>query len=124
MKDKNILCEKCGGAMLPAVEDSVQGLKCSNCGSWGYLTSYIPEIQADSTNYSICLQSGSPSTLQAIKSLASVARCNFFQAKKLIQGSEQIIFTGNGEKTLQAITVLTEAGIKHIITPTFKYKGK
>ena len=124
MNDKKILCAKCGGAMLPAVEGSVQGLKCSKCGEWGYLTSYIPEIQADSTSYSISLQAGNIPASQAIKGLASVAQCNFLQAKRLLQESEQIIFTGNAEATLQATIILTEAGIKHIITPDFKYQRK
>lgn len=63
-------------------------------------------------------------TSQVLKALASVAQCNFLQAKRLLQESEQIIFTGNAEATLQATTILTEAGIKHIITPNFKYQGK
>ena len=124
MNDKKILCAKCGGAMLPAVEESVQGLKCSKCGEWGYLTSYIPKLQADSTSYSISLQAGNTPTSQALKALASVAQCNFLQAKRLLQESEQVIFTGNAEATLQATTILMEAGIKHIITPDFKYQGK
>ena len=38
-ENKNI-CKKCGGEMIPVIEDSVQGLKCIQCGERGCMTKH------------------------------------------------------------------------------------
>ena len=118
--NKNI-CEKCGGEMFPAIEGSVQGLKCSRCGEWGYMTTYIPEIQNDKTIYSILLQNGNPVTLETIKSVASISGYNYLEAKALLVGTNEKVFEGFAEDTLKAAKNLKDNGIKYNIYPDFKY---
>ena len=74
MVDDTIICKKCGGEMVPTVEGSVQGLKCSQCGEWDYVTTYLPEIYSDKTIYSVFLQPNSPATMQTIKNIATVGK--------------------------------------------------
>lgn len=116
-----MICKKCGGEMVPAVEGSVQGLKCSLCGEWSYMTTYISDIKTDKTIYSICLQTGNSTTIQTIKNVAAVSKCNFIEAKELLGKANQIIFEGTAEKTLEAANFLKSVGIKYTISPDFQY---
>ena len=121
MVDDTMICKKCGGEMVPTVEDSVQGLKCSQCGEWDYATTYLPEIYSDKTIYSVFLRPGNHATLQTIKHVASVANCNFIKAKELLCTTDQKILEGTAQTILEAVGKLKSAGIRYVISPDFKY---
>ena len=116
-----MICKKCGGEMVSIVEGSVQGLKCSQCGEWDYVTTYLPEIYSDKTIYSVFLQPGNPATLQTIKNVVSVANCNFIKAKEFLCKTGHKIFEGTAQATLEAVNKLKSAGIRYVISPDFKY---
>ena len=59
--------------MIPVIEDSVQGLKCIQCGERECMTTYIPEIQTDNTIYPIYWLLDSLITLQTVKSVVLVS---------------------------------------------------
>ena len=121
MVDDTIICQKCGGEMVPTVEGSVQGLKCSQCGEWDYVTTYLPEIYSDKTIYSVFLQPNNPATMQMIKNIAAVANCNFIKAKELLCTTGQKILEGTAQTILEAVGKLKSAGIRYVISPDFKY---
>ena len=114
-------CKKCAGEMIPVIEDSVKGLKCIKCGEWGYMTTYVSEIQTNNTIYSIYLLLDNPITLQTVKSVALVSGCNYLKAKELMSKTNSKIFEGTAETVLKAVDILKMSGIKYKIFPDFKY---
>ena len=124
MNENNNICKKCGGEMIPVIEDSVQGLKCIQCGEWGYMTTYIAEIQTDNTIYSIYLLLDNPITLQTVKSVALVSGCNYLKAKELMSKINSKILEGTVETVLKAVDILKMSGIKYKIFPDFKYDNE
>ena len=112
------------GIRHPVIEDSVQGLKCIQCGEWGYMTTYIAEIQTDNTMYSIYLLLDNPITLQTVKSVALVSGCNYLKAKELMSKTNSKIFEGTAEAVLKAVDILKMSGIKYKIFPDFKYDNE
>ena len=123
MDNKNI-CKKCCGKMIFTIEGSIQGQKCSRCGEWGYMTTYIPEIQNDKTIYSIFLQEENPVTLEIIKTVAMISNLNFVNTKELLSETYPKIFEGSAVDTLTAAKVLKGNRIKYRIYPDFKYDIK
>ena len=114
-----IICEKCGNEMKPLSEIYPIGMTCPNCG-WGWATTYIEPIRADSMNYHIVLLSAN-TALPNIKLISKIAGCNYLDAKKLIETTPREIFCGNAVEVKAFKEMLETANIEISIDPEFPY---
>jgi hypothetical protein len=116
-------CEKCGGELEYRREGSVQGLYCKQCG-WQVVTTYIPEIEVDETDYEVRARGGDFHNEAHVKAVADVSGRNFLGARKLLQESEPLVFRGKAPGVARVREVLGAAGIAYRIAPPFPYDGR
>jgi large subunit ribosomal protein L7/L12 len=113
-------CEECGRELEPAREGSVQGLLCKNCG-WAVITSYIPAIELDETDYEVRARGGDYRNESHVRAVSELSGCNFLNARKLLQQHEPVVFTGKAPGVLRARNVLSAAGLDYQILPPFSH---
>ena len=109
-------CAECGGELEARQEGSVQGLYCKNCG-WQVVTTYIPPIELDKTDYEVRVTGGDFHNEAHVKAVAEVSGRNFLGARKLLQESEPRVFKGKATEVVRAEAVLTAAGVGVQILP-------
>jgi hypothetical protein len=116
-------CEKCGGEMEFRQEGSVQGLFCKNC-DWYLVTTHIPAIQLDETDYEVRATGGDFHNEAHVKAVAEVSGRNFLGARKLLQESEPLVYRGKAPEVARAHGVLTTAGVGVQILPPFPHSHR
>jgi hypothetical protein len=113
-------CERCGGETEFRRDVSVQGHFCKHC-SWYAVTTYIPEIYLDQTDYEVRVRGGDYHNQNHVKAVATVSGRNFLAARKLLQESDPLVFKGRAPQVAEVRDVLAAAGLAHEIQPAFPY---
>lgn len=115
-----MVCEKCKGNMNWSIEGSTQGWKCSVCG-WNIITTYIDEINADETEYSLYIKNVPKIDKEKIKFVAKIASVNFIIAKQMLGEKELCVLKAKAPEIKAAIAKLQELNIDFNVSPLFKY---
>lgn len=116
-----MVCEKCMQEMIWSVEGSTQGWRCPMCG-WNIITTYIDEIDADTTEYSLYIRCLSEVDTEKIKFVATIANVNFVIAKRMLEEKKEIcILKGRAPKIKSAIVKLQVLNIDYDVNPSFGY---
>ena len=113
-------CENCGGEMEFRREGSVQGLVCQQCG-WSLVTTYIPAIQLDETDYEVRACGGDYRNETHVKAVSELSSHNFLGARKLLQQHDPVVFKGKAADVVRARNMLVAAGLSYQILPPFPY---
>jgi hypothetical protein len=113
-------CAKCGRETEPRREGSVQGLFCSQCG-WSLVTTCIPAIQLDETDYEVRACDGDYRNERHIRAVSAVSGRNFLDARKLLRQHEPVVFKGKAPDVRRARDVLVAAGLSYQILPPFPH---
>lgn len=101
-------------------DDSVQGWICPSC-RWNIITTYIEEISADETEYSVYVKNVSDVNTEKIKFVAKTANVNFIIAKQMLEEKEICILKAKALDIKSVIAKLQELKIDFNISPSFKY---
>jgi len=109
-------CSQCGGELELRQEGSVQGLFCGNC-DWYCVTSNLPSIELDHTEYEVRTAGGDVHNQAHIKAVAEVSGRNFLGARKLLQETEPLVYKGKAPEVARAEAVLAAAGLGVQIRP-------
>ena len=112
-------CEECRANLEHRIQGSTQGLFCHQCNEWVIVTTYIPEIVRDRTQYRMYLCCADSNNKEHIKALAKLANINFLQAKKMIQEDRALIFEDNAFAINRVRKVFNYLLIKYDIEPLF-----
>ena len=115
-----MVCEKCMQEMIWSVEGSTQGWRCPMCG-WNIITTYIDEIDADETEYSLYIRCVLEVDAEKIKFVAKTANVNFVTAKRMLEEKETCILKAKAPKIKSAIVKLQELNIDYDVSPSFNY---
>jgi len=121
LQTKATKCHKCDCEAAPKVDGNVQGIYCQKCEKWLVVTTYIPEILTDSTEYKIILVSGDFKNTDQIKVVADIGNINFIDARKLLKENEIEIYSGNAQTVKNAISNLVRANLVYRVEPDFPY---
>jgi len=116
----DFVCEKCGAQAELRQQGSTQGIYCTKC-DWAVVTTFIPEIKKDMTDYKIRISSGDAHNEQHVKAVAMISGVNFLAARKLLQEPEAVVFEGRAVKVIVVRDALEKAGITCRIIPEFRY---
>ena len=117
---QNEKCEQCGGALEFRKNGSVQGYFCKGC-DWALVTTFIPDIQLDETQYTIAVSGGDYHNELHIKAVADASQINFLSARKLLQQVNPEVFKGEATKVIKVRESLSSAGLICNINPPFSY---
>lgn len=115
-----MVCEKCKAELTWRIEGATQGWWCPVCG-WNAVTTYIDEIHADMTEYSLCIRNVQEIDKEKLKFVAKTANVNFIIAKQMLQKREVCILKARAPKIKAAIARLQELNIDYNVSPMFKY---
>ncbi|MBI9052030.1 MAG: hypothetical protein JEZ00_21630 [Anaerolineaceae bacterium] len=113
-------CEKCNAEMITFIEESTQGVRCPNCG-WSIITTYIEEIRADSTIYSIYISHVTNIKTSQIRIVAKKANVNFMKAKDMLLSDDVKLCEEKAPKIKKIIEYLDKEKIPYKVIPDFKY---
>jgi len=119
-ENQEVICEKCKGEMNFSIKGSEQGWSCPVCG-WGIVTTYIDEIDADMTEYSLCIRNVQEIDKEKIEFIAKIANVNFIIARQMLQEKEVCILKAKALEIKAAIVKLQELNIDYNVSPMFKY---
>lgn len=114
------VCEKCGSLMELRHEGSTQGLYCTRCG-WSVVTTHISEVRLDTTEYEVRIRDGNYRNEQHVKAVAHVSGVNFLAARKLLQDTQPIVFSGKAVDVVRVREILVAAGMACVISPEFRW---
>ena len=115
-----MVCEKCKEEMNWSIEGATQGWRCPVCG-WNIITTYIDEISADETEYSLYIRNVQEIDKDKIKFVAKTANVSFIIARQMLQEKEVCILRAKAPKIKMIIAKLQELSIGFNISPMFKY---
>lgn len=115
-----MICEKCKEKMKWSIEGATQGWRCPVCG-WNIITTYIDEINADETEYSLYIEKVTEVDAEKIKFVAKTANVNFAIAKQMLEKKETCILKAKAPKIKAVIAKLQELDIDFSVNPSFKY---
>lgn len=115
-----MVCEKCKGEMNWSIEGATQGWRCPVCG-WNIITTYIDEINADETEYSLYIRNVQEIDKEKVKFIAKTANVNFIIAKQMLQEREVCILKAKAPEIKSIIVKLQELNIDFNVSPMFKY---
>ena len=113
-------CERCKGKMKWGIKGATQGWECPACG-WNIITTYIDEIKADETEYSLYIRNISEINMEKIKFIAKTANVNFNIAKYMLKEKEVCILKSRALEIKSTIAKLKELNIEFSVSPLFKY---
>lgn len=115
-------CDVCDNEMKEFKQGWTVGWKCTICGN-NWLTTLMPEIDADINEYEIVLKTGNAASSANIKVVSGIGNCNFLEArKKLLNG--EMIRRDNARAIQECALKLDTAKIKFEIEPEFPYSIK
>lgn len=115
-----MICENCGAEMQYYKDGHTITWLCNNCGNGVAATMYEP-IEIDDKIYSIRLVSSFNPSLNDIKIISDIAKCNYIQAKKLIEYAPSLIFSGKAVDVKLVKEKLEKNNIVFNIVPDFPY---
>lgn len=115
-----MLCEKCKNKMYWRIQGSTQGWICPACG-WGIVTTYIDEIDADETEYSLYIRNVVGIDKEKISFVAKAANVNYVIAKHMLEEEQTCILKAKASKIKATITKLQELKMDFNVIPYFKY---
>jgi hypothetical protein len=101
-------------------ESSVQGLFCKNC-DWYVVTTHIPPMQLDETEYEVRVTGGDFHSEAHVKAVAEVSGRNFVGARKLLQEGVPLVYKGHAPEVARAEATLAAAGLGVQILPPFPH---
>lgn len=113
-------CEKCGLELQFRKEGSTQGLYCLNCG-WIVVTTYIPKLQLDRTNYRVYVTGADFKNVRHIQIISKIYGMNYIVVKKLLQEDKPLVFEGYARDVIKIREKLSLGGIGCEIIPEFNY---
>lgn len=113
-------CEECKRNLIYKIEGSTQGWGCPVCGG-NVVTTYIDEIIADNTEYSLYMKDVQEIDTEKIRFVAKTAGVNFVAAKQMLLKREVCILKAKAPEVKSAIEKLEELKIKYEVSPKFKY---
>ena len=121
MNDPEI-CYTCEGSTIYRIMGMCQGWFCEKCREYSIVTTFMPEILSDPTQYTITLISADANDIEHIKTLAKITNKNFIQTKKFLNTKDEIgIFNGGARETKATVRELELVLIRYKIHPDFKY---
>lgn len=100
-------------------EDSVMGIRCTNC-EWCIVTTYIEPIRADITLYTLSIDKIDNADLDQLRTVSKLLGVNYLEARKLLQN-------GDAKLVDQAVEIqkykmlLNSKNITFNIYPDFQY---
>lgn len=100
-------------------EDSVMGIRCTNC-EWCIVTTYIEPIRADTTLYTLSIDKIDNADLDQLRTVSKLLGVNYLEARKLLQN-------GDAKLVDQAVEIqkykmlLNSKNITFNIYPDFQY---
>ena len=115
-----MICKNCGAEMQYYKDGQTITWLCNNCGNGVATTMYEP-IEIDNTTYNIRLVKPFKPSLNDIKIISDIAKCNYIQAKKLIEYSPSLIFSGKAVDIKIIKEKLKNNNIIFSIVPDFPY---
>ncbi len=115
-----VVCEKCGSLMEARQEGSTQGLYCTGC-DWSVVTTHIPEIRIDATEYEVRVSRGDYRNEQHVKAVSKVSNTNFLASRKLLQDTQPLVFRGEAVDVVRVREILVAAGISCAISPELRW---
>lgn len=115
-----MLCEQCGQKMNWRIEGSTQGWNCPACG-WGVVTTYISQIDADQTEYSLYMKNVSEIDLEKIRFVAQTANVNFLTARQMLEEKEVCLIKAKASKIKETIVKMQGLNIEYSVFPAFYY---
>lgn len=116
-----ISCPRCGGELEEINEGFTCGGTCKNC-DWSVVSTYIPEVLADTTQFEIRLMNGNHRDLRHLKAVAYFTGVNFLEARQLLQGPPGFaVCSGRASEILKVVEKLNLAGLNYEIVPPFPY---
>lgn len=115
-----MLCEQCGQKMNWRIEGSAQGWNCPACG-WGVVTTYISQIDADQTEYSLYMKNVSDIDLDRIRFVAQTANVNFLTARQMLEKKEVCLMKAKASKIRETIVKMQELNIEYSVFLAFYY---
>ncbi|MGI0494072.1 hypothetical protein ACN4EG_19995 [Alkalinema pantanalense CENA528] len=113
-------CELCGAPLESRVEASIQGLFCTQC-DWAVVTTYLPQIYQDLTQYKMYLYCASSPDVEQLKAISTVANINLIQARKTFQEDRPLILEGEAPQISEARKNFDSLSIPYTIEPLFPY---
>lgn len=116
-----MICESCGSEMQSSIEGSTLTWACPNCGN-AVARTYIEPIRADATTYSLELADKGEPSKEAIRAVAGIAGCNYLAAKRLIEGGDGVLLSGNALNVKDAALKLSDVGLAYAVSPEFPYE--
>ncbi len=118
--EEELVCPECGGLTQVLREGLTLGLSCTRC-TWSVVSTCIPEIQLDYTSYEVRVGGGDYRNRPQIKLVADISGVNFLEARKLLQQTEPLIFSGRAVDVVPVREALNRAGLVCTITPEFRW---
>ena len=101
-------------------DGSTQGLYCTKC-DWSVVTTHIPEIWLDETEYEVRVCGGDYRNEQHVKVVSKVSCTNFLASRRLLQDTQPLVFTGKAVDVVRARASLVAAGMTCVISPEFRW---
>lgn len=115
-----VVCEKCGAPIEVFREGRTQGIRCTRC-DWSVVTTYTPPIQQDRTIYEVRIRHGDHHNEHHVKAIAHVVGGNFLGARKLLQDSQPVVFSGDAQSVAKVRDTLLAATLEISIQPDFPW---
>ncbi|MDO4629892.1 MAG: hypothetical protein Q4C70_11970 [Planctomycetia bacterium] len=113
-------CTQCGGVMSSRVEGNTLIWTCSQCDNC-LMTTWFPEIETDSTEYTITLEKSEDYDADSLRFVAQIANCNFLQAKEVLLLGKENFLTARATRIREVAHELTRLGTSFHINPEFSY---
>ena len=116
-----MLCNKCNNEMVYFKRGQSCGWTCPKCGS-GIVTSYVDEIQMDTTIYTLTLKPSNNACADDYKVVAKLCNSPILEAKKKTE-SGCILARGLATKIKECIKKLDGTSLSYEISPDFPYQN-
>lgn len=113
-------CPECGNNLKTEIIGSTATVSCDKCG-WSVARSHVDPIHEDETVYSLYLESGNTANKTALLCLSKIMRCNFLQAKKLLDDGKVLLFSGKATEVREMRDQLMRGKVSYLIEPDFPY---
>lgn len=112
-------CKKCNAEMVYFKDGNSCGWNCPKCGN-GFVTSFIDDLQADESIYTIILKGNESETVENLKVISKIASISILEAKKL-GSSGGMLFKGKAVDVKDKIILLDQHEINYDVDPEFPY---
>ena len=100
-------------------EDSVMGIRCTNC-EWCIVTTYTEPIRADTTLYTLSIDKIDNADLDQLRTVSKLLGVNYLEARKLLQNGDAKM-VNQAVETQKYKLLLNSKNITFNIYPDFQY---